>query len=184
MKEQWKWINGYEGLYEVSNLGHIQHHKKRVKVTNSKGWYLTYRLFKDGKWETVRIHRCVYEAFIGEIPKGYHVHHIDGNKQNNVISNLQALTVKEHMSMTANNPAVYGAMVNKNRFGQKHILQFTLDGKFIQEHINAKEAEKVTGVCSRNINQVANKAPYNARGSIRKQAGGFIWKYKEKGVVK
>lgn len=189
MKEEWKWIKGFEGLYEISNTGKIRHTsskyiQREMSMKNSKGWYLTVRLFDGNKWHTKRVHRLVYETFAGEIPNDFHIHHIDENKQNNRLTNLMLLSKSDHMKLTANKPSAYEAMVNKNRFGQKHILQFTLDGKFVQEHINAKEAEKVTGVCSRNINQVANKAPYNARGSIRKQAGGFIWKYKEKGVVK
>lgn len=189
MEEQWKWVKGYEGKYQVSNLGKVKSFctnaaGKELSLVNSKGQYLSFAAFNGMKWKSIRIHRCVYETFVGAIPKGYHIHHIDENKQNNNVTNLMMLSKSDHMKITANKPSVYEAMVNKNRFGQKHILQFTLDGKYVQEHINAKEVEKVTGVCSRNINQVANKEPYNARGSIRKQAGGFIWKYKEKGVVK
>ena len=38
-------------------------------------------------------------------------------------------------------------------------------------------AEKITGICSRNILQVANKEPFNKKGNIRKSAGGYIWKF-------
>lgn len=49
--------------------------------TDKNGWYFTVNLFDhDGKRRTERIHRLVAKAFIGEIPKGYHIHHKDGNK--------------------------------------------------------------------------------------------------------
>lgn len=48
----------------------------------------------------------------------------------------------------------------------------------------ATEASRVTGVCARNILQVADKEPFNSKGSVRKQAGGYIWKFAdEKEVV-
>lgn len=189
MEEQWKWIKGYEGIYQISNLGRLKSflcykQGKICSVKNSKGWYLTISLRKGKNNVTKRIHRLVYEAFVGKIPKGYHIHHVDGNKQNNNVANLMMLSAREHLKISAHKPSTYAAMVNKNRFGQKHILQFTLNGKFVHEYINAQEAGRATGVCSRNIIQVANKDPYNAKGSIRKQAGGFIWKIKEKGVIK
>ena len=43
-----------------------------------------------------RVHRLVYEYFIGNIPKGYHIHHIDGNKQNNCIDNLECISPSDH----------------------------------------------------------------------------------------
>lgn len=44
---------------------------------------------------------------------------------------------------------------------------------------NSKEASDATGVCQRNIRQVASKEPFNKKGGVRKQAGGYIWKFKE-----
>lgn len=70
----------------------------------------------------------------------------------------------------------------KTRFRNGSILQYSLDGEFINSYYCATEASRVTGVCARNILQVANKEPFNSSGSIRKQAGGYIWKF-EKEVV-
>lgn len=183
MVEEWKWIKGFEGAYSISNTGKIRHKSREMSVKNSKGWYLTVRLYDGEIWHTKRIHRLVYETFVGEIPKGYHIHHIDENKQNNNLDNLKMLSSKEHLSISANKPSTYASMVYRNKYGQKHILQFSLDGKFIKEYISACEASKVTGVCSRNITQVAKKEPFNKSGSCRKQAGGYIWRFKGEGVV-
>ena len=56
-------------------------------------------------------------------------------------------------------------------------MQYTDDGYFVAEYANAKIAEKYTGVCSRNILQVANKETFNEKGAIRKQAGGYVWRF-------
>lgn len=57
----------------------------------------------------------------------------------------------------------------------KKIIQKNLKGEVIAVYESAQEAYLATGVCPRNIRQVASKEPYNKKGSIRKQAGGFIW---------
>lgn len=58
-----------------------------------------------------------------------------------------------------------------------------LDGFFIAEFANSVIAEEMTGICQRNILQVANKEPYNSKGSIRKQAGGYVWKFGKESEV-
>ena len=139
--------------------------------------------------------------FIGEIPKGYHVHHKDGNKQNNRVDNLEILSPKEHSLETVRlNPNYLDGMIayNKNRFigGDRKnyfkaerkrftkgkIFQYSLDGEFINSFYTAVDASRETGVCERNILQVANKEPFNKNGAIRKQAGGYIWKFESEVV--
>ena len=145
---------------------------------NKNGWYLTVNLKNNnGKRITKRIHRLVYEAFVGDIPKGFDVHHKDGNKQNNCVENLVAISEHEHHTMHANqNPNIFQGMRNYNKYIRpKVVYQYTLDGTFLTAYPNAKEAQRVTGVCSRNILQVANKTEYKP-GKIRKQAGGYIWR--------
>lgn len=67
-------------------------------------------------------------------------------------------------------------MVNYNKYVKtKKILQYTLEGKYIATYNNSKEASQATGVCQRNILQVANKEPFNKKGNIRKQVGGYVW---------
>ena len=171
---------------------------------NKNGWYLTVNLFNsENKRKTERIHRLVYETFVGKIPKGYQIHHKDGNKQNNMLENLVMLTPKEHTLETIKqNPHCLDGMIAynkgriiddgrkryakskepKSRFKYGKILQYSLDGEFINSYTNAADAYRDTGVCQRNILQVANKEPYNDKGSVRKQAGGYIWRF-EKEVI-
>lgn len=185
MNEEWKWIKGYEDLYQISNFGRVKSfHKNKTdgeirSVKHSGGWYLTLPLLKEGKKKTVRIHQLVAETFIGEIPKGYHVHHKDGNKQNNNVCNLEIVSQKDHVKETMKQYPDYCKGMNEyNQYVRpRHVRQYDLDGHFIAEYANCKIASELTGVCSRNILQVADKKPFNSKGSVRKQAGGYVWKF-------
>ena len=102
---EWKPIKGYEGLYEVSNDGRV----RRLRFTNGSydfekvreckqalnTWgYMTVSLSKNGKGNTKRVHRLVANAFLGE--SNLQIDHIDGNKQNNRLDNLEYVTPKEN----------------------------------------------------------------------------------------
>ena len=188
MEEEWKWVKGYEGLYQISNTGKLKsfwrdrENGKIVSVKNSKGWYLTICLLnKDHKTATKRIHQIVAEAFIGEVPRGYHVHHKDGNKQNNRVDNLEIVHPSEHALLTvAQNKEFIRGMNNYNKFIRPEpIRQYTLDGHYIAEYANSAIAENLTGVCQRNILQVANHTPYGKHGYTRSQAGGYKWVFRK-----
>lgn len=152
--------------------------------TNAKGDY--FRVILRGSRHRRRscyIHRLVWEAFVGEIPKGYIVHHKDGNRQNNSLSNLKLVTTKEHHDIhLAEHPEMIEGMNRYNKFVKPMaICQYSLDGKFIAEYRSGKEASDATGVCQRNILQVCNKTEFS-KGRYRKQAGGYIWKFKNETI--
>lgn len=191
MKEDWKWIKGYEGQYQISNHGRIKSFKRTeggyiLSNQNATGDYLRIVLINSvtKKNKSKAIHQLVAEHFIGERPQGYHVHHKDGNKQNNIVSNLEYIHPKEHRKETQKQkPQIVTGIVNYNKYEKpKKICQYTQDGILLAAYINAEVAGRMTGICQRNILQVANKEPYNDKGFIRKQAGGYIWRF-EKGVV-
>ena len=71
-----------------------------VQVFQGKEYYLypNERYFSKGRY---RLHRVVWEFHHGKIPKGYHVHHVDGNTQNNEISNLNLLQGTLHLRFTS-----------------------------------------------------------------------------------
>lgn len=194
MEEVWKPIKDFM-MYEISNFGRLRrleywvvnkkgkinmHKTKVLSNVNSKGDYLRV-ILRGGcrKRRSCHIHRLVWESFVGEIPKGCVIHHKDGNKQNNKLSNLQLVTTKEHHDIhLAEHPEMITAMNRYNKFVKPlTICQYSLDGKFIAEYHNGKEASDATGVCWRNILQVCSKTEYS-KGRYRKQAGGFIWKFK------
>lgn len=190
MQEIWKDIQGFKGVYQISNFGRLKSFKKDsdgkvLSNTNQKGGYFSVILRKGEKVKTTRIHRLVAEAFIPNPDKLSQVHHKDGNKQNNCVDNLEWVNEREHHFITRqHNPNVIKGLVNYNKFIKpKTVQQYSLDGEFLAEYNSCTEAHLKTGVCTRNIHQVASKTPFNKNGNVRKQAGGYVWKYKDEGVV-
>lgn len=108
MTEIWKPIPNYEGLYEASNFGSIRSIKRTTTsgrilkqyVSKSNGYcYVT--LCKGNKRITKRVHKLVYSAFYGwewgdRYDKNHTIDHIDGNKTNNRIDNLDICTQSEN----------------------------------------------------------------------------------------
>lgn len=102
--EIWKDVVGYEDCYEVSNLGRIRSKDHRVPCKgnktrlvkgklkklfiNHKGYLIT-TLSKDSQLMTFTVHQLVAQAFIPDFIKGCELNHIDGDKTNNHISNLE-----------------------------------------------------------------------------------------------
>ena len=84
---EWKPIKGYEGLYEVSNDGRV----RRLRFTNGNH---DFEKVRECKGNTKRVHRLVANAFRGE--SNLQIDHIDGNKQNNRLDNLEYVTPKEN----------------------------------------------------------------------------------------
>lgn len=102
--EIWKTIEGYEGIYSVSNLGRVRrdtHPGGRIKnrirkiCIGSKGYFQVI-LSKSSKERTFQVHTLMAYAFLGPIPMGYTVNHKDGVKLNNTVENLEYLTKLEN----------------------------------------------------------------------------------------
>lgn len=105
------------------------------------------------------IHRLIYETFIGPIPEGMLIDHIDGNRSNNSLSNLRLTTQSENMK---------NSMINGHN-GQIPILQFDKQGNFIQEFPTIQAAADAVG-----RTHAAIRTAILRNGT----SGGFIWKKK------
>lgn len=169
MKEIWKDIAGYEGLYQVSNLGRIRSLDRAVNTwygtrkasekilkpcANKKG-YLFVTLSRENKVIPVRINRLVASAFVANPNNLPVVNHKDKNRANNEADNLEWCTVEYN-----------------NRYScAKSVVQYDFDGKKITEWEAASDAGKCLWINAGNIIQCC-------KGN-RKTAGGFMWSYKE-----
>lgn len=110
MKEQWKPVGDFVGLYEVSNLGRVRSLartarcgdgffrsvRERILKTHLARGYPSVSLKRGGEEIAARVHRLVAAAFIGPCPLGKEVAHADGNRQNAAVSNLRYATRKEN----------------------------------------------------------------------------------------
>jgi len=107
MKEIWKDVNNYEGMYQVSNFGNVKKiskvnkygyetKEKEIKSFFSSHNYKIIKLYKNNKCKTFYIHRLVAIAFIKNHLNKPSVNHIDGIKHNNKINNLEWCTAKEN----------------------------------------------------------------------------------------
>lgn len=92
MKEIWKDIEGYEGLYQVSNLGRVMRNGRTLKPNIVGRGYEAVSLCKNANVTKVLVHRLVAKTFIDN-PNNYaQVNHIDENKRNNIVENLEWCT--------------------------------------------------------------------------------------------
>lgn len=123
-------IKGFEGLYACTEDGRVWSYStnKWLKLKVSKGYYAA-RLCKEGKVYYFLVHRLVYETFKGIIPKGLVVDHIDSNRLNNTLDNLQLLTPsensrkarlgKKHTEEAKRKMSIAGSGINNSMYGKE-----------------------------------------------------------------
>lgn len=119
--EEWRDIEGYEGLYQVSNLGRVRslnfNHTigkvKELSLRNSKKGYKQVILYKDGKTKSYRVHRLVAEAFI-ENPNNYEqINHKNEIKSDNTVNNLEWCTNEYNHNYGTRNEKVKKSLSKK-----------------------------------------------------------------------
>ena len=161
--EIWKDIDGYEGLYQVSNFGRVKRDNKLLHLNTNTYGYKHITLCKDGKRKTVVIHTLVANAFIDNPYKKPQINHKDGNKENNTVENLEWVTQIE------NNRHAINTRLKKTR----SLLMFDKENKLIKKFNNRMEIEDFFG---RRIYQDPITRCCNHQ---RKSAYGFVWRYAE-----
>ena len=175
MKEIWKEIEGYPN-YQVSNMGRVKSLERNVvkgngglykieekilKSIKKRDGYLQINLSKEGKQKTCLIHRLVASTFLDNPNNFFEVNHIDEDKTNNRVDNLEWCSREYNCN--------YGT---RNKRISIPILQFSLDGKLIRKWDSAREVEKELNIAHSQITACCKKR------KNYKSAGGYIWKYK------
>ena len=180
----WRDVVGYEGLYQVSNTGKIRslyRYKKELKPNITKNGYATVELFKNKKSKRLLIHRLVAFAFIENPSNLPQVNHIDENKLNNHVENLEWLTAKENMNYgTRKERQIANTDFSKNIYKQnaikngkivsKPVLQFDKNGNLVDRYESGKQASVMTNISHSHILECC-------AGKRYKTVGGYIWKY-------
>lgn len=181
--EIWKEVVGYEGIYEVSNMGRVKVLEKNI-VSNLKhntGYYKKYEkilkqrkdingynkvgLTKDMKQKGMLIHRIVSIAFLSNPLNKRTVNHKNGIKTDNRVENLEWATYKENIQHYHDNNKI-------NYYNQKKVHMYDINNNYIKTFNTIMEAEKETGVNHSGIVSVCSEKYPN-----RKTAGGYKWKY-------
>ena len=178
MEEIWKDIKGYEGKYKVSNLGNVKSLnynrtcKERIlKYGINTDGYLFVGLSKNGIHKNFLIHRLTAQAFIENPDNLPQVNHIDEDKSNNCVENLEWCTAEYNNNYgTHNERIMFTRIVNNGKTAPKKIDQYSLDGKFIKTWNSGTELSKC-GFHQGSICQCCN--------GLRKTSKGYIWKYHE-----
>jgi hypothetical protein len=190
-KEIWKNIKGYEGFYQVSNLGRVKSLDRYITYSNgnvifTKGkiingfkkdnGYWSIDLYKNGTKKKFHKHRLVAMEFIPNPENKPEVNHKDENRSNNCVDNLNWCTSKENKH--------YGSLPERRKEIakitaaklSKPVDQYSLDGKYITTFKSSSEVERTLGIPATSIIR-------NCKCVKTKTCAGYIWKYSTKEVV-
>lgn len=179
--EEWRNIKGFEGCYMVSNLGRVkrigfyrnqsstwEHEEKILKAGDNGRGYLFVNLSMNNKQYHRYVHRLVAEAFIPNPENKATVNHIDCNRHNNNVKNLEWATYRENNDYALKVMREQGENKRNNK-ASKPIIQYDLDMNFISEYPSVREAER----------QLGYKGISACLVGKQKTVHGHIFKYKQ-----
>ena len=155
--EEWRTIPG-TGHYSVSNIGRLRSEPheifnkgcnsmmkvkgKILKLTKSKKGYLCTTAYINGKWKTIYAHRAVLEAFVGPLPKGMEVRHLNSNPLDNRLENLKYGTKSENMQ----DAVKLGTLVfSRSKLSKEDVISIGRDKRTITE------ISRAYGICDATV---------------------------------
>ena len=178
MCELWKDISSYKGLYQVSNMGRVKSlnyrrsgEEKIMKLHTHRDGYLTVRLVKNRIVKTYKVHRLVLMSFnpIDNMEK-LDVNHIDENKTNNKLENLNWMNRKENIN--------YGSGCERRSYAESIplVMLEPSTNKFIKSFIGATEVKRQLGFSNVYISNCCNNKYLKQGNNVYK---GFRWVFLE-----
>lgn len=174
MEEVFLDIEGYEGLYQVSNLGNVKSlvnnkgvsREKILKLEICSDGYKRVMLCKNKTKKRFKIHRLVAQSFI-ENPNNYPcVNHKDENKQNNVVENLEWCTAKFNCNYGTRNERISESL-------SKQVYQYSKDCELIAVWESTNEAS-INGFNKGAVSNCCNNCYIRPGNNVYK---GYIWSY-------
>ena len=176
MNEIWKDVIGFENMYQISNNGKVKSLKRKsligrvlkerfLKPSKDTKGYLRVSLHKNNKAHHRSIHRLVAEAFIINNDNKSQVNHKDGNKENNIVSNLEWMSNKENSDHAYNTGLKSKESLNK----AFKIKSIRIDTDQEQNHYSINQAAKDLNLYPANV--------WNVLKGNFKQSGGYRFEY-------
>ena len=183
--EIWKVIPGYDGRYEVSSHGRIKTYSNARWGNKAQGRIMTlkkttagypcvtlYKPFSNGQRTYCMVHRLVAKAFIPNPENKETVNHIDGNKENNIVTNLEWATHSENSTHAVRTGLSTPSQKQKDVTVKRcsiPVLMFDKCMNLLAKYESAKQASLQTGAEHSSIIKCC-------RGKL-KTANGYIWRY-------
>ena len=187
--EEWRDVVGWEGLYQVSNLGRVKSLSKRIVYKDGRVYVHPPRVMKNQKISTgyrsvmfygangkkqYYVHRLVAETFILNPNNLGDVNHKDGCKTNNILINLEWCSRSDNIKHAYKNGLSLAHMDEAIKECSRPVIQYAPSGEIIAEYSSANKAAKASGYNQGQISKYCRVE--NKKHSTYK---GYIWKYKE-----
>lgn len=196
MMEEWKEIDGTNGVYEISNTGKVRSNnylghgsQKEIALQTDQKGYLRTRIYVGNIRKSIKVHREVAKAFIPNPECKPEVNHKDGNKKNNCVDNLEWVTASENEYHAYANGLKEKAREHCKQMGKKfsreilskyveqrktQVIAIAEDGS-VMEFESQREAAQQLGIQQPNIHKCLT--------GERKTAGGYKWEYATREVM-
>ena len=169
--EVWKAVKEYEGLYEVSSLGNVRNVNsgRILKNCKHKTGYLSVMLYKNKKPKRHLVHRLVATAFLDNVNNFEFVNHIDEDKANNSVKNLEWCSREYNMRYGTVKARLAEKRGHDKRNDGRPVVQIGDNGEVLNSFKSIASASRETGTARTSI--------WGCCNGVHKKANGSRWAY-------
>ena len=169
--EEWRAIEGTNGMYEVSNTGKVRSNnyeghniKRELKQNQNRDGYMTVYLYFDGKRKFKQVHRLVAAAFLDNPDRKEQVNHINCVKSDNRVENLEWSTRSENIKHAYRNGLIESSLDVINKKKQYPVVSVNIFNGEVNHYQSVGEAEKETGAT--HANEVMKRKSRQSKGYL------------------